>query len=449
MKRFRQKWLAWGVALIALFLGTVQAKQLEVSAALATPVIQAGKSQTVFLKVALTGFVLPARETRPPVNIAIVIDRSGSMAGDKMSQAREAAILAVNSLAVDDIVSVIAFDDTVEVVTPATRASDKKLITEAISRIDTRGSTAIFAGVSKGASEIRKFIDRNRVNRVILLSDGLANIGPSSPSELGQLGSTLAREGISVSTLGLGLDYNEDLMTQLAGFSDGNHVFVANAKDLARAFRLEFGDVTSMVAQDVDITIRLASGTRPVRVLGREAEIVGNSVRTQMRHLGSEQEKFIVLEVEVPAGKAGANLSVADVNVVYLNMLSKQRDTVKRNVAVSYSESTEEVAQATDKKVMSSAVEQVANAFNKDAVKLRDEGKIEDARRVLNQSADYLSENAKMLDAPALKKQEQNARQQAETIDKSEQWNVTRKGMREQQHKADNQQKIELSSEQK
>ncbi len=441
MKKIREKCLMWGTALLAFLAGNVQATQVEVSAALATPVVQAGKSQTAFLKVSLTGFALPEHRERPPVNVAIVIDRSGSMSGEKMRQAREAATLAVHSLAADDIVSVIAFDDRVEVVTPATRATDKHAITQAIARIDARGSTAIFAGVSKGASEIRKFIDRNRVNRVILLSDGQANAGPSSPAELGRLGGSLAREGISVSTIGLGLGYNEDLMTQLAGYSDGNHAFVANAQDLARIFKLEFGDVTSMVAQDVDITIRLARGTRPVRVLGRDAEIVGNTVRTRMRQLGSEQEKFVMLEVEVPAGTSGAHLNVADVDVGYLNMVSKRHDAVKRMVAVSYTDSAEKVALATNKKVMKSAVEQVANTLNAEALQLRDDGKIEDAKRVLNESADYLYYNAQKLDAPELKKQEQEARKQAETIDKSGEWNNTRKVMKEQQHKLNTQQK--------
>src|SRR5438045_7713149 len=100
-------------------------------------------------------------------------------------------------------------------------------------------------------------------------------------------------------------------MTQLAGYSDGNHAFVANAQDLARIFRLEFGDVTSVVAQEVEIVIRLHSRMRPIRLLGREGDIVGNTVRTRIGQLGSEQEKFVLLEVEVPPGTAGARINVA------------------------------------------------------------------------------------------------------------------------------------------
>jgi Ca-activated chloride channel homolog len=444
MKTLKRAAMMWFWALAAFVsgipLGYGAVVPVEVKAALATPLVQAGKTQTAFLKVSLTGLALPSNVARLPLNVSIVIDRSGSMAGDKMSQARQAAIYAVNSLSPDDIVSVIAFDHVVEVVTPATRASDKAAITKAISRIESRGSTAIFAGTSKGAHEVRKFLDQNRVNRVILLSDGLANVGPSSPSELGQLGSALAREGISVTTIGLGLGYNEDLMTQLAGFSDGNHAFVANAGDLTRVFKMEFGDVMSVVAQDVDIVIKLVHGARPLRVLGRNAEIIDNTIRTRMSQLGSEQEKFVLLEVEVPAGSAGKSLNIADVDVGYVNPHNKRRDAVVRQVAVNYSDSSEKIATAVDKKVLKSAVEQTANIVNKQALQLQDEGKTEEARKLLNESADYLRKNADAIGSPELKKQEANVRGQADNIGKGN-WSSTRKSMREQQHKIENQQK--------
>ncbi|MBI1891189.1 MAG: VWA domain-containing protein [Burkholderiales bacterium] len=417
-----------------------QAKQIELNAALATPVVKAGKAQSAFLKVSLTGFALPAQGQRSAANVAIVIDRSGSMQGDRIAQARRAAVMAIDSLTDDDIVSVLAFDDTVEVVVPATKAVEKTAIKRAIERIQSRGSTALFAGVSKGAGEVRKFLDKARVNRVILLSDGQANVGPSSPAELGQLGSTLAREGISVTTIGLGLGYNEDLMTQLAGYSDGNHAFVAKAEDLARIFRNEFGDVSSVVAQELEVIIRLSNGIRPVRILGREGEIMEGSVRLRMNQLYSEQEKFVILEVEVPPGKAGDKLNLASVDVSYLNMQSKHKEQLSRAVAVGFTDSAEKIAKAVDKKVMTSAVEQVSNIKNKEALKLRDEGKTEEAKKVLTENAEYLKDNASSLNAPALNALEQEQRSQASSIGSGD-WNAQRKGMKEKQYKLEKQQR--------
>jgi Mg-chelatase subunit ChlD len=189
----------------------------------ATPLVEAGKQQTAFVKISLTGFEQTLNTERPPVNVAVVLDRSGSMAGEKLNQAKQAAILATQRLGKNDIISVVAYGSDVEVVLPATRMTDRETIEGKIQAITSDGNTALFAGVSKGADEVRKFMKKDSVNRVILLSDGLANVGPQSPTELGALGASLGKEGISVTTIGLGLGYNEDLMTRLAGYSDGNH----------------------------------------------------------------------------------------------------------------------------------------------------------------------------------------------------------------------------------
>jgi len=428
-------------------LGT-QAKSIDFEAKLATPVVQAGRAQTAFLKVALTGFELQALGERAPVNVAIVIDKSGSMAGERLERAQEAAVMAVNTLQSNDIVAIIAFDNTVEVVTPATKVSDKRRIARAIQSIRSGGSTGLFAGVSKGAFEVRKFLDKNQVNRVILLSDGQANIGPSSPTELGQLGVMLARQGISVTTIGLGADYNEDLMTQLAAYSDGNHAFVENSRDLARIFEREFGDVGSVVAQEVELTIRLKHGMRPVRILGREAEITDGVVRLRMNQLYSQQEKYVVLEVALPAGKAGQNMDLADVDVSYLNMLSKSTERMNRAVNVGFSDSAEVVAKATDKKAMVSAVQQVANEKSKDALRLRDAGKLLEAKQLMQDNTNYLKEQSVNLGsmaapAPALQQMEVNSRAQTETIDSqdSAQWKISRKALKADQYKVEKQQK--------
>ena len=179
-------------------------QQLTLDVSPVNNVLKANEKQTVWIRVGLKGARLDAGKKRPAANVAIVLDKSGSMNGEKMNQARAAAIDAVRMLNKDDIVSVVTYDSTVNVLVPATKLSEPEQVISKIRGIKSGGNTALFAGVSKGAAEVRKFLDRKRVNRVILLSDGLANIGPSSPGELGNLGKSLQKENISVSTLGLG-----------------------------------------------------------------------------------------------------------------------------------------------------------------------------------------------------------------------------------------------------
>ncbi len=377
--------------------------------------------------------MIPAPTHRPPINIALVLDKSGSMSGHKLEQAKLAAIQSLDRLDTRDIVSVVAYDSTVQVVVPATRLTDKAMFRSAIHSIQAGGNTALFAGVSKAAAEVRKFLDRNRVSRVILLSDGLANVGPSAPADLAQLGRSLMKEGIAVSTLGLGLGYNEDLMFELARHSDGNHVFVEEATDLTAVFKREFGDVLSVVAQEIAITIRCAPGVRPVRLLGVDGDINGQNVVVQLNQLYSAEEKYILLEIEVPGVAEPVSRPVADVEVTYANMQTRITDRLNGSVAVQFDASSEAVKNSVNVPVMTEAVLQIANIENERAVVLRDAGKITEAQSVLDGNDAFLMINAVEFESEELKERALDNRSQAGQLDDTA-WNKTRKGMRDKQY---------------
>ncbi|MEZ4473643.1 MAG: VWA domain-containing protein [bacterium] len=426
------------VALALLAPLAAHAESVHLDMRLGTPAVEAGRKQTAYLKVGLTG-ALERKPTRVPVNVALVIDKSGSMSGDKIRRAKDAALMAIDRLGPDDIVSVVAYDTRVSVLVPATKAGDKESIRDGIARLSPGGNTALFAGVSKGADELRKFFDRNRVNRLILLSDGLANVGPSSPGELAGLGAALGREGMTITTLGLGLDYNEDLMQGLARATDGNHVFVERPDDLVRFFDLEFGEVLSVVAQDADVRIRCEAGVRPVRVLGREADIVGNEVTAQLAQVLARQEKFVLLELELPAGEVGEERPVCQATVSYRNLETRESESREAAVKVRYVATAREAQAAVDRSVMVHAVELVSTEQNRLAVKLRDQGDAEAARRVLNDNAAWLNYNSAYYQAPKLKKLEEQNRDDAKNLDESN-WKHRRKVMRRVQHQYDFQQ---------
>jgi len=432
--------LAAFVAAATLICSTVQAGQVKLDVSMAQPTLIAGKKQTAYLKVGLTGFKFQSDKERPSVNVALVLDKSGSMKGEKINRAREAAISAIERLNENDIVSVITYDATVNVLVPATKLSDKKQIIEKIKSIGAGGSTALFAGVSKGAGELRKFLDSERVNRIILLSDGLANVGPKSPSELGDLGRSLGKEGIAVSTMGLGLHYNEDLMVQLAQNSDGNHIFIKNAADLVKIFNYEFDDVLSVVAQEVAITITCENGVRPVRMLNGDAEINGQTVVVGMNQLYSEQEKYVLLEVEIPAAKPEETLKVAAVNVSYANMQTNTTDRLSSEVSVNFSENVADVKKSLNRDVMEQAVLQVANRANGFATQLRDQGDIEGARQVLLKNSAYLGKNGELLGSELLIFRCVTNEEQSKNLDDKE-WKFNRKQMRRLQFKDQTQQK--------
>jgi Ca-activated chloride channel family protein len=414
-------------------------EQVKLEVALGTPVLLAEQKQKVHLKIILRGLPLEKIIQRTPVNVAIVLDRSGSMGGQKIRQAKKAAIMAIDYLDSQDILSVISYDDRIDVLVPATKISDKVNIAAAIQRLTARGSTALFAGVSTGADELRKFLEKNRVNRIILLSDGMANVGPRSPQALGKLGTKLLKEGISVTTLGLGLGYNEDLMTQLANNSDGNHAFIENATDLARIFKLEFGDLLSVVAQSVEVTIKCADGIQPIRILGREGKIQGQQVSTYLNQLYGNQEKYILLEVEVPASAANTQRNLASVEVNYTNMATQHSERVAKTSTVEFTLSNKKVEESIDKETMVSTVEQIAIEKNKEAIQLRDEGRVKDAEKVLIGNATYLKNEAKKYDSNRLLKRSIRNKADADNLT-GRAWNKQRKLMRKDQYTIQKQQ---------
>ncbi|MCA9126651.1 MAG: VWA domain-containing protein [Planctomycetales bacterium] len=418
------------------------AKQVKLDVALANPTMLVGEDakKENYLRIGITGFELPSDKQRLPVNVAIVIDKSGSMQGEKIEQARKAAIQAIDRLRDSDIVSVVTYDSSVNVLVPATKASDRETIRKQIASIAAGGNTALFAGVSKAAGEIRKFLDDKHVNRVILLSDGLANVGPASPAELEQLGESLIKEGISVSTMGLGLGYNEDLMTRLALASSGNHVFIEDAENLVQVFQNEFDDVLSVVAQKLNINAKLAEGIRPVKVLNYPANITGQFVSLDLGQLYSRQERYFVLEVEIAPGENGSNRPVASVELEYMNMYTESQDKLTSTVQVKFTDSPELAERDVDKQVAASCVIQIANERNTRATALRDAGKIEEARGLLMDNAAFLNSNYLKFGVSELKLRCEINGDQAANLD-SGAWAENRKLMRQQQFQDLNQQR--------
>lgn len=373
------------------------------------PVLVDQTKGTAYLKIVISGEPDPAKNDRRPVNLALVLDRSGSMTGEKIAHAKDAAKRVVDRLADGDIVSIVTYESTVSVLTPAVEINDatRTMVHSMIDTIQADGSTALFAGVSKGAAEVRKSLSPRRVNRVILLSDGLANVGPQSPAELAKLGSSLGGEGITVTTVGLGNGYNEDLMTQLAYNSDGSHSFILEAAELATAFDRELDTMFSVVAQKIDVTIKLEDGIVPVRTLGRDCEIIGNQVTTKLNQLGENQQKYILLEVDVPEGASG---KIASTTVRYESVRDGALHQLDGEAQVKRVADESVANAAVRQDVIGDAVTQKVVLANERAMELRDKGEIQAGIDLLNASADeaegYMHMNAANLTPGQMEKLE-------------------------------------------
>lgn len=345
----------------------------------------------------------------------------------------------IDQLGPEDILSIIAYDSVVEVIVPAVPVTDPGTLKALVRALEPRGTTALFAGVSRGIDEVQKFLDPKRVNRVILLSDGQANVGPRSPNELGRLGAAAAKRGIAISTIGLGLGYNEDLMMQLAARSDGNHAFAESGDELARIFRAELGDLMTVVAQEISLEVHVDPRVSAVRVMNRDAEVRGHDVRVSLNQLYAGQEKLIMLELEVPGLQAGEKMDLARVEASWADVFAQVTERATARTEIIASKDAKEVERRTDAAVMVAAVEILANETNRKALALRDEGRLDEAQQVLQSNTGYLLENARRYKSPKLKSSGEANEADAKNLE-GDNWNKQRKTMRKRQHTLDYQQ---------
>jgi Ca-activated chloride channel family protein len=369
---------------------TQAAPLLKLDLSLDRDILPAGRQETAIIKVALNVPEIPYETERPPVNLTLVLDRSGSMAGDKIAKAREAALTALRMLGPQDLFSLVIYDHNVQTLISPQSAANSEWIAAQIRRIGAGGNTALFGAVSQGAAEVRKNLKRSFVHRVILLSDGLANVGPSSPSDLARLGAALLKEGISVTTVGIGHGFNEDLMTQLADRSDGNHYFVESSIDLPRIFAAELGDVLSVAARRINIELETPAGVRPLRIIGREGRIFGNRVETHLNQLYGGQEKYILLEVQVNPGQPDQLQKIADARISYENALTNLQESTVALAQIRFSPNPEEVLQSANKPVLKAVVENEIAASRERALDLYNAGRKDDAVDEIRKSSDKL-----------------------------------------------------------
>lgn len=416
---------------------------IRVRANLAQSVLPEGEDGRVFLRVGLEGIGPEEEGRRAPANVLVVIDKSGSMKGERIEQAQEAALMAVERLGRDDVLGVVAYSDDAYVLSPANPLRNAEEVRARIRSLRADGRTALYAGVSQAIRELKPFRDPYAVNRIILLSDGLANVGPASSSDLEGLGREAAREGITVTTIGIGLGYNEDLMTRLALASDGSHAFVEHPRDLVRIFNEEFGDVLSAVGSDVEIIIECPEGFSPMRALGREAKIQGQNVSLKLGQVYRHQEKYVVIELAVDKEHARGTAAAANVKVNYRAIASKEQQSAEQKAEVRFSKSKDEVDASVNKDVVAAVTTQVATERNEKATALRDAGKIEEAKRALKENADYLSNQAaKLPPAAAAPLNELSKKNMDDAANmEAKDWEKQRKVMRANQYRSKSQQR--------
>ncbi len=247
----------------------------------------------------------PTNANRTPLNISIVLDRSGSMAGPKLNAARDAAALLVQRLAPEDAVSVVAYDDAVRTI-PAT-AND-------IRAIEAGGSTNLSGGWLKGRDHVARAVSPTTANRVLLLTDGLANVGITDHEQLVGMCAHANEHGIRTSTIGFGADYDEQLLGRMAEAGGGHMHYIEHADQAAAIFGEELEGLRSLAAQNLTLTIAPAAAAQAVAVHHSYPRYeTSDGLRLELGDLYAREPKLVLIEFLVTS-------LVAQVDVAQLTL---------------------------------------------------------------------------------------------------------------------------------
>ncbi len=346
---------------------------------------------------------------RLPMNLALVIDRSGSMRGEKMAHTLAAAKHLVEQLNSRDTLSIVSYSDDVRVDLPAQAVSAvvKKSALAAIERIRAGGSTNLSGGLFRGQDEVERNIKSGQVNRVLLMSDGLANRGISDTKQLASRVQQASQRGLSVTTLGVGTDYNEDLMTAVADAGGGNYYFIENPKAIAGVFRTELDRMFSTVAQAAKIELSIDDGAELKQVFGYTFTRKGDVVEIPLAEIFGGQKRSILVEVAVPVVRAG-RAPIGKVTLSYDDIATEKTVKFSQDLAVTVTKNKDLVEKGRDKAVEERIEEVRVAAVVTRAADLLREGRSGEARKMLRQQMASTGAKAKGMGGSArLEKQVQ------------------------------------------
>ncbi len=333
---------------------------------------------------------------RRPLNLSIVIDRSGSMAGQPLKQAINAARLLVEQLTSEDILSVVIYDDDVETLFEPQLVKNKDIIYTVLSKIKAGGCTNLSGGWLKGCEHVQAHQAPDKINRVLLLTDGQANVGITDSKVLINTAQQKAQNfSISTTTLGFGSHFNEDLLIGMAKSAHGNFYFIQTPEDLIEVFRIELESLSSLVAQDLVVTLTPHYGAQVEQILNSyRSKEKADSLEILLGDVYEVEEKQLALVVSVPAQ---AHVGIQTMFAVHYRYQTVVNEAIEQTSA----EITLTIPVVTPEEFAASALQQnvldqtnrlrIAHA-KENAVDLADQGEYDIAAQKLHETLHFITQ---------------------------------------------------------
>jgi len=342
--------------------------------------IRATHTSSRFLRVEVTAPPAPADHIRPSASLAFVIDRSGSMHGVKIELAKRAVREAIARLASADRFAVVSYDDQIDVLVESTAATTdaRRAALAAIDRLDARGSTNLGEGWLRGCEQVADHLAADGVNRVLLLTDGLANQGMTDTDELAGHAAELRRRGVATTTFGVGNDFDEALLRAMADAGGGHFRFIADERQIVDHISGEVGELLEVTARDVVIGITGPEGIRVETLSPYPLDTRGERTTIRLGDLVADQEVEVVLRLRFPYGQVGRQIG-ALVSVRSADGLLDAGETLRWT----YADDRANDVQPRDREVDRAVARAFADRARTEAIRLNRDDRFGDARSAL------------------------------------------------------------------
>ena len=350
------------------------------------------KTGYVYVEARLGKF-LNDQAKRIPLNISIVIDRSGSMEGIKMGYAKKAAKGIIDQLKPEDIVSVVMYDTYVDTVQSPTHVVNKETIKARIDKIIPRASTNLWGGAEQGYQYVQKNYKPDFINRVLLISDGQANTGLTDSAMIHiKVQRYKDDNGISLSTFGVGLDYNETLMTDMAETGAGNYYFIDAPEKLTKIFDNELNGLLNIAAQNAELKIRLPKGVTIQKGYPLQFHQNGDELTVTLRDLSSEETKAALFTFKID-DRLSSPLKFTSA-LSYTDAKDGQHKTITNINTLAPVKSSDIYLTYFNSQVIKQTILYTANERLEIAMNLMEKGDYAEAKKYLDNNNAYLRANA-------------------------------------------------------
>lgn len=354
---------------------------VALAGALGNRFVPAGTSSEVVARLRIsTNEVAGAR--RPPINLALVVDTSGSMEGEPIADARAAAESLLDALQPGDRLAVVAFHSTTEALLPSTTIESGHIdeLRARIHVMEARGTTDLAGGLQMGLEEVTRHFDSRGINRVVLLSDGV----PNDATMVRPLAQAAGERSIAITALGLGLDYDEVLLGDIAVASGGRFHYVEESSAVAEVFREEVLRMTRTVARNVTVELAPGPGVTIESVVGPAFSSSGGHVYVSVGNLAEGEVRDILVRMTVAGRRSGAAVELFDTRMSF-DDAAFDAGHFERSLYLGArsTDSNEELASGRDVEVERDAARFIAAAVTVEAIRLARGGELDRARAVL------------------------------------------------------------------